>query len=81
MTYKEIIEILKDFGRTKGHVWFFNSITRKKIDLKYDTTRRYFMTTLYNGDYEKTPSMQRVSQDVFENNIKWLSEHGFSICF
>jgi hypothetical protein len=80
--YNYIISILKDFGRTKGHVWLVKGYCNNayKVQLKYDTTRRYFMTPIYNKT-EKIPSMCRVPQDVFENNVKYLLQNGYTISF
>lgn len=84
--YNYIINILKDFGRTKGHVWlvkgYCNNCTI--VQLKYDTTRRYFMTRIYalseTNEYCNIP-LQRVPQDVFENNVKYLLSKGYTLSF
>jgi hypothetical protein len=54
MNYKEIMEILKEFGNKTGYVWLSNSISRKCIMLKYDSTRRYFMSQITDfRDFDK----------------------------
>jgi hypothetical protein len=82
MSYEDIIDILKAYGRTKGHVWLVKGYCNNayKVQLKYDTTRRYFMTPIYDKT-EKIPSMRRVPQDVFENNVKYLLQNGYTISF
>jgi hypothetical protein len=52
----------------------------KVVQLEYDHTRRYFMTPIYNR-YDKVPPMQRVSRDVFENNVKYLLDKGYTLSF
>lgn len=85
MSYEEVMDILKQYGRTKGHVWLCKGYLHKAriIQLEYDTTRRYFMTPMYRAyeAYNKTISMQRVPQDVFEDNVKFLLENGFTLAF
>ena len=85
MTYEEIIEILKEYGRTKGHVWLVKGYCNNAyiVQLKYDTTRRYFMTPIYAiyESYHGNIPMQRVSQDVFENNVRYLLNQGYTIAF
>lgn len=86
--YNYIINILKDFGRTKGHVWLV--LTDKhcgalasKVDLKYDTTRRYFMSQIHQvyEEYRENVPLTRVPQDVFENNVKYLLSKGYTLSF
>lgn len=85
MTFEEIMEILRDYGRTKGHVWLAKGYCNNayKVQLKYDTTRRYFMTPIYAiyEEYHANIPMRRVPQDVFENNVKFLLAHGYTIAF
>ena len=85
MTYEEVIEILKDYGRTKGSVWLIQGYGNGayKVQLKYDTTRRYWMTPMYilYEEYHGNIPLQRVPQDVFESNVKYLLEHGYTICY
>ena len=85
MNYNDVMEVLKEFGRTKGHVWLCKGWGRKAriIQLKYDTTRRYFMTPMYRvyEAYDNKIAMQRVPQDVFEDNVKFLLENGFTLAF
>lgn len=82
MTYEEIIEILKEYGRTKGHVWLVKGYCNNAyiVQLKYDTTRRYFMTPIY-ARYEGNIPMRRIPQDVFENNVRYLLNQGYTISF
>lgn len=86
MTFEEIMEILKDYGRTKGHVWLVKGYCNNAyiVQLKYDTTRRYFMTRIYavyeTYEYNNIP-LQRVPQDVFENNVRYLLSQGYTISF
>lgn len=91
MSYKEIIEILKTYGRTTGHVWLAKN--HNIVLLKYDTSRRYFLSKINprdEYDYEiiqgktvwhKRPKLTRVSQLKFECNVKWLLKNGYTICF
>lgn len=89
ITYKDIEEILKDYGRTKGHVWLTLTTSNdcgrfaKKVDLKYDTTRRYFMSQIHQAyeEYHKNIALQRVPQDVFQNNVEYLLSQGYTISF
>jgi hypothetical protein len=86
MTYQDIMGILKDYGRTKGHVWLVKGYCNDAtiVQLKYDTTRRYFMTRIYalseTNEYCNIP-LQRVSQDVFQNNVEYLLSQGYTISF
>ncbi len=86
MTYQDIMEILKDYGRTKGHVWLVKGYCNNAniVQLKYDTTRRYFMTRIYTlsetNEYHNIP-LQRVPQDVFQNNVEYLLSQGYTISF
>ena len=85
MNYEEVMEVLKEFGRTKGNVCLTKGYGRKAriIQLKYDTTRRYFMTPMHRlyESFNKDIPMQRVPQDVFENNVKFLLENDFTLAF
>lgn len=102
MTYEEVMEILREFGRHTRYVWLSNSMTGKAVMIKYDSTRRYFMSQirpwrefdkeshlevleddspLIITTWKSSPSLQRVTQDVFESNINWLLNHGYYICF
>lgn len=89
ITYEDIEEILKDYGRTKGHVWLTLTTPKecgrfaKKVDLKYDTTRRYFMSQIHRAweEYHNNISLQRVPQDVFQNNVEYLLKKGYTISF
>jgi hypothetical protein len=82
MSYEDIIDILKAYGRTRGHVWLIKGFCENAIivQLKYDTTRRYFMTRGY-GLSETDIPLQRVPQDVFENNVKYLLSKGYTVCY
>ena len=94
MNYKDIMEILKDYGRHTGFVWLNNVSNHKSVMLKYDSHRRYTdfdrditytidkdehisFTTVWN----KRPTLTRLPQDVFMNNVEYLLSHGYSICF
>lgn len=75
MTYEELLDIIKKYGKTKGHVWFFNSATRQKVLVERDTTRRYYMSCINDN------IMHRVDADTFKSNVEWLMAHEFYICF
>lgn len=75
MDYNELRDIIKEYGKLKGKVWFFNSTTRQKVLVKYDTTRRYFISDI-NGK-----KLYRVPQKAFQNVIEYLSRNEFYICF
>lgn len=103
ITFEDIMDILKEFGRHTGCVWLSNTNTGKVVMLKYDSTRRYFMSNIANlrtefskdsklvlddeeGDsyhFETTwyirPTLQRVPQDVFESNVRFLMAHGYYV--
>lgn len=103
ITFEDIMDILKEFGGHTGYVWLTNTDTDKAVMLKYDSTRRYFMSNVVNrhtefskdtkfildDDYnyhfetvwKKRPPLQRVPQDVFESNVRFLITHGYYICF
>jgi hypothetical protein len=82
MNYENVFSWLKDYGRHKGKVWLTKGYCNdcKVVQLEYDHTRRYFMTPIYNR-YDKVPPMQRVSRDVFENNVKYLLDKGYTLSF
>ena len=79
ITLEDIMEIVKEFGGHTKKVWLSNSTTRQMVMLKYDSTRRYFMSQI-KGWNDKKP-LQRVPKDVFVNNIEYLMSQGFYICF
>lgn len=105
ITFEDIMDILKEFGGHTGYVWLTNTDTDKVVMIKYDSTRRYFMSnvvnrlTEFNRDsnlviddeegnsyhfetvWKKRPTLQRVPQDVFESNVRFLISHGYYICF
>lgn len=89
MNFEEIMEILKDYGRTKGHVWLVLTTPTKcgrfayKVDLKYDTTRRYYMSQIHQAyeEYHDNISLQRIPQDVFKSNVEYLLKKGYTISF
>ena len=79
ITIKDVLEILKDYGGHTKKVWLYNVDSTQKVMLKYDSTRRYFMSQieLRNGKC----ALQRVPKDVFVNNVEYLMNKGFHICF
>ena len=102
MNYKDIMEILKDYGRHTGFVWLNNVSNHKSVMLKYDSHRRYFMSQItertdfdrditytigedehisFTTVWNKRPTLTRLPQDVFMNNVEYLLSHGYSICF
>ncbi len=85
MTYFDIMEILKDYGRTKGYVWLVKGCcnTANIVQLKYDTTRRYYMSQIHRvyEKYHNNVPLQRVPQDVFQNNVEYLLSQGYTISF
>lgn len=48
MNYEEIMEILREFGRHTGFVWLTKGTLNDAqcVMLKYDSTRRYFMSQI-----------------------------------
>lgn len=82
MRYEDVLSCLRNFGRHKGEVWLTKGYCNdcKIVQLKYDNTRRYFMTHIYDR-YNKVPPLQRVSQDVFESNVKYLLDNGYTLSF
>lgn len=48
MNYSEVFEIVKEYGKRTGFVWLTKGTLNdsKHVMLKYDTTRRYFMSQI-----------------------------------
>lgn len=84
MSYTDVLGILKEFGRKTKCVWLTSGSCNnmKCIMLKYDNTRRYYMSQiLTRKDFRKKAPLQRVSEDTFKSNVEYLLQHGYSICF
>lgn len=78
MTYEELKEIISMYGKKKGCVWFVNTENypyKKRVLVKYDSYRRYYMSTI-NGD-----TLCRVSEDTFRSNVEYLIKHNFHISY
>lgn len=58
MNYSEVFEIVKEYGKRTGFVWLTKGILNDAqcVMLKYDTTRRYFMSQI-------TPSKEFVREN------------------
>ena len=48
MTYSEVLEIVKEYGSKTGFVWLAKGTLNDSqcVMLKYDSTRRYFMSQI-----------------------------------
>lgn len=78
MSYKDIESIVKEYGRHKGKVWLTPPTypyNVNQVQLKYDNTRRYFMSWI------GCDTLIRVPQDVFESNVRFLLKKGYTISF
>lgn len=58
MNYSEVFEIVKEYGKRTGFVWLTKGTLNDAhcVMLKYDTTRRYFMSQI-------TPSKEFVREN------------------
>lgn len=108
MNYSDVFEIVKEYGKHTGFVWLTKGTLNDAqcVMLKYDSTRRYFMSQITpnrnfarecethveyksNGvtalvtttTWTKRPALQRVSADVFKNNVEQLLKEGYTISF
>jgi hypothetical protein len=85
ITYEDIKDILKEYGRKKGKVWLTYGYGRTAyvVQLKYDTSRRYFVTPIYAHyeSYHKNIPMVRVPMDVFKSEVEYLLQNGYTISF
>ena len=79
ITLDDVLEIVKEYGGHTKKVWLSNCDTKTMVMLKYDSTRRYFMSQIKGWKEEKP--LQRVPKDVFINNIEYLMSKGYYICF
>lgn len=58
MNYSDVLEIVKEYGKRTGFVWLTKGTLNDAqcVMLKYDTTRRYFMSQI-------TPSKEFVREN------------------
>lgn len=108
MNYSEVFEIVKEYGKRTGFVWLTKGTLNdsKHVMLKYDTTRRYFMSQITPSrefvrenethveykpsgvtalvtttTWKERPTLQRVTEDVFRNNVEQLLKEGYTISY
>ena len=75
----ELMEIIKEFGTRKNRVWFYNSNTMQRVEVKRDAYRRYYMSPIHSR-YEET-TLSRMASSDFISNIDYLMKHNFYICY
>ena len=62
-----------------GNTWVYNPKTQKKVVVKRDSSRRYYMTEI-EGVNEST-KLHRVTYDTVCSNLNYLTKHGFKIYY
>ena len=75
----ELMDIIKEFATHKNRVWFYNSITMQRVEVKRDAYRRYYMSPIHFRGEETT--LSRMAYNDFINNIEYLIKHNFYICY
>ena len=75
----ELMNIIKEFATHKNRVWFYNSITMQRVEVKRDAYRRYYMSPIHFRNEETT--LSRMAYNDFINNIEYLMKHNFYICY
>ena len=75
----ELMNIIKEFAIHKNRVWFYNSITMQRVEVKRDAYRRYYMSPIHFRGEETT--LSRMTYNDFISNIEYLMEHNFYICY
>lgn len=75
----ELMEIIKEFSTRKNRVWFYNSDTMQRVEVKRDTWRRYYMSPIHSRYEEAT--LSRMASSDFISNVEYLINHNFYICY